>query len=173
MTLADFHLSKPLRGTVVALARVVCPPDLDDLGLTDPVVDHLELGLRAFPAHVRIAFVAGLAGVEVSSLPFHGRRFSRLAPAQAEAHFGRLWHAPVGAMRAFTQAARALLSFAYYEQPAVRAKLAYDPDSWIAKVKRERVERFGREIAEHERAVLAPDPLVQIRTREANHAKAG
>jgi len=174
MTLADFRLPSPLRRTTLALARVICPPDLEELGLGDAVVAHLELGLRAFPGHVRAAIVAGLAAVELSSLPFHGGRFSRLAPAQAQAHFDRLWHAHVGPLHAFVMAVRALLSFAYYEQPAVRAKLAYDPDTWIAEVKQRRLDQFGAEIARHEREIIAPDPLVQITIRrEVNHAKAG
>jgi hypothetical protein len=174
MTLADFSFPASLRRTVHALARVVCPPDLDALGIGDAVVDHLQLGLRAFPAHVRAGFVAGLAAAEVSSLPFHGRRFSRLAPAQADAHFTRLMHVRVGTLRAFAMAVRALLSFAYYEQPAVRAKLGYDPDAWVEEVKRRRLDHFGDELQRHERMVVAPDPLVRIRlARKVSDAKAG
>ncbi|MFN2562098.1 MAG: FAD-dependent oxidoreductase [Jatrophihabitans sp.] len=52
-----------------------------------------------------------------------------------------------------------LAVIAYYEQPAVRAEVGYEPDPWIAERAAEREARWSPEIAAHGRVVIEPAPL--------------
>src|SRR5205085_7214727 len=63
--LADFTLPKPLRRTLAPLARVVLTEEVETLGLTEAIIDHFELMLRALPVPFRVALCAGLGTFEV------------------------------------------------------------------------------------------------------------
>ena len=52
-------------------------------------------------------------------------------------------------------------------------QIGYLPDPWVEQVKGQRLERFGDVIAEHERMLLADDPLdIARREREQTPAEA-
>ena len=163
MTLSDARLSRGQRRCAAALAHVVCPDDLAELGIEAAVVDELELMLRAFPSLARFGLVTALIAIEwlaillPSSL---GRPFSHLPRALQERYFARLWSSPLGLVRQLVKTLKGLLTMGYYEHPAVKARLAWHPERWIAEVARERIARFGEEIAHHEALVTAPDPLI-------------
>jgi hypothetical protein len=169
MILADFHFPAALRGTVAQAARVVCPDDLDALGLVEEVVLRVEHGLRSYPIGVRTAFVAGLATLEASAVLRHGRRFSRLGGAEARAFYAAWWRSRVGPLRQLARTLKMTLALAYYDLPAVKARLEYHPDAWIAEAARRRLERYGIDIERHERELVAPDPLVPL-GRRRRHA---
>lgn len=157
----SFRLPRPVRRTLRALAPVVCGPEVERLGIGDEVVDGVERFCDALPAHVRAGAVAGALLFEAAPAlepRTLGRTFSRLDPASAEAVFARWW-AGHGPRKQVVKVLKMFLAFAYYEHPRVKERLTYDPDRWIAKVARERLERFAGEIERHEQAVLAPDPL--------------
>jgi hypothetical protein len=137
----------------------VCGPQV--AGIEDEVVDGVARFLGTLPSHVRAGALAGALLFEAApaARPRNlGRTFSRLDPAAAEAEFARWWEG-TGPQRFVVKTLKMLLAFACYEHPRIKQRLAYDPDGWIGKVARERVERFAREIERHELETLAPDPL--------------
>jgi hypothetical protein len=183
MILADFRLSPRLRRTAATLARVICPAhpaepaDRDDPGGLEPVVDGFEMQLRTLPGYLRSGMVAGMLAMELGPVaaPGFGRRFSRLSPAKARRWFEAWWRSPVGAMHKLAHGLKALLVFAYYEQPEVKRRLEFHPDRWIAEAARRRLESYGAEIESHERLVRARDPLLRPATlvgkaRKLRHA---
>ena len=169
MTIADFHVPKALRKTLAQVARVTCPPDLDELDLVEHVLDEAELQLRAFPAVFRVAMVAGIATLEVSSIVRYGRPFSRLSRPQAERWFHSFWASPMGPFRQLAKALKALFALGFYQAPAIRSRIEYHPDRWIAEKAKQRLEEFGLDIARHEEELLQPNPLLQI-GKKVRHA---
>jgi hypothetical protein len=166
MILADFEIPRPLRACVEQAARVICPDDLEPLGLLQNVVDHFEMSLRTLPVHVRLGFMAGLATLETGSVlypPARGRRFSQLSHDVARRWYKTWWKSPFSVFYQLAHAMKALISLAYYEQPAVRDRLGYQPDEWVAKVRQHRFQDFAEDIRRHEEELVAPDPLVQLR----------
>ena len=161
--LAAFSLPGPVRRTLRALAPVVLTEEVEELGIADEVVDGVELFLRSIPAPLRVGIVAGVVTFEQSARAASGsggRGFSRLARPAARAHFERWWGSRLGVLHQLARALKMFLTFSYYEHPAVRARIGYDPERWIAKVKDERARRFGDAARAHDELVLAPDPLV-------------
>src|SRR5262249_12860035 len=119
------------------------------------------------------ALVVGTTAFELSSLgapPWRARPFSLLPRPRREAQFQLWWESRLPPTRQLAKALKGLLAFAYYEQPAVRARLGYLPEGWIAAVKADRLVRFRDAIAEHERLVVAPNPLVPHAATEAPRA---
>jgi hypothetical protein len=160
--LADYALSGRLRRLLRSLVPVVCPPDVERLGLVDEVVDHCELTMRAFPAPVRSAFLLGLATYNVAALgwlPGRGRPASRLTGQSARAYFATWWESPIPLNRELAVVVKAIMALAYYEMPAVKAELGYQPDAWIEKVKTRRLAVYRGEITRHQQSLIAPDPL--------------
>ena len=173
-----FSLPAASRRTLRALAPVVLTDDVLERGLADATLDQLELMLGSFPRVVRGALLAGLAAFELGALaapPWRARPFSRLSRARQEEHFRRWWDSESPLPRQFAKAVKGVLAFAYYELPELRAEVAYRPEPWIAEIKARRLRVFAAEIAEHERVILAPDPLVPraaARRKEEHHGAA-
>jgi len=166
MILADFEIPRALRACVEQATRVICPDDLEPLGLLAPVVDHFEMSLRTLPVHVRLGFLAGLGTLEMGSLlypPARGRRFSALPLPLARRWYQTWWKSPLSVFYQLAHAMKALISLAYYEQPAVRDRLGYHPDEWVEKVRQHRYQAFAEDIRRHEAELIAPDPLVKLR----------
>jgi hypothetical protein len=176
MILADFHFPRRVRAVATQIARVVCPPEAEELGLIDAVVSHFEMNLRSFPPHMRTSMCAGMMALE-ASCAFRpktlGKAFSRLPPEEAREWFEAWWASPISLFHHLAKGVKALLAMSYWEQPAIKAKLQFHPDAWIAEVAKKRVEQWGVEIARHEQFVRAPDPLVispQTLVRRRRHA---
>jgi hypothetical protein len=172
MTMADFRLPKRLRATLAQLIRVTCPPDAERLGLVEDTIDTAELGLRAVPAHVRAALLAGVTTFELSSVARYGKGFSKLDRERASCWYTSWWHSPVQLFRTLAKSIKALVVFAYYEQPAIRKKMSFSPDSYITEVSARRLASYAEEIAAVEARVTAPDPLIPTSrlTRGMRHA---
>ncbi len=168
MIIADFHLPRRLRVTVAQVARVTCPPELDELGLVEHVVESVEHQLRSFPAGFRVAMVAGMTAFEASAVLRYGKPFSRLSREQAERWYALWWKSQAGAFRQLAKALKALIVLPFYQSPAMRDRLSYHPDRWIAEAARKRLERYGLDIQQHEEDLMAPNPLLQI--RKVRHA---
>jgi hypothetical protein len=161
-TLAEFTLPRRLRRAVAKLARVVLTKEVEELGITDEVVNGVELFMRAIPTPMRLGLVAGLHTFNQAARAVpssFGRSFASLSPEKAEAHYERWWTSRVPPVHELAKALRMFVVFSAYEHPAYKAKLDYDPDAWIAKVKTERVEKFAAEIQANEARMLEPDPL--------------
>jgi hypothetical protein len=158
--LADFQLSPTQRRALGGLARVSCPPDIDELGLVDAVVDHCELSLRSLPPLIRTGLVSMLAVYEHGARPVHGGRPASALPYdQAHRWFERWRKNRLLPLREWVKGAKGLLCMAYYEQPAVKQKIGYTPEAWIEKVKRKRLLVYADEIRRHEETLIKPDPL--------------
>jgi hypothetical protein len=136
------------------LAPVVLTDDVERLGLVDGVIREMERLLTAAPGPAGVALIAGLGTFNVGA-----RGFARMGPAEAEAYFETWWHSPIPLLNQFAKGVKALLCFGYYELPGVQAAIGYTPTEWIDKVKIERLERFGKEIAAFEAELLTRDPL--------------
>jgi len=157
MILADFHFSRRLRATAEKLVPAACPHD----SAATAVADQLERSLRSFPGHVRAALVAGLTTFELSAVLRYGRPFSRLDAEQARAWFRSWWDSPIPLCHELVKGIRAILAYAYYEQPAVKRRLEFHPDAWIAEVARRRLATYGDEIERHEADLLKPQTLTR------------
>ena len=175
MNLADYHFPKPLRQTVAQAARVICPSELEELGLVDYVVDYAELQLRAMPTGFRVALTAGLGALEVGSV-FHprtlGRRFSTLTVDEARAWYDSFYKSPIGAFSQLAHALKSLIALAFYDSAPMKRQLEYHPDQWIAEAARRRLAQWGADIARHEEMLRAPAPLLPTArlTRRVRHA---
>jgi hypothetical protein len=170
--LAEFRIPRALRPALRQMARVSLPPDAENPALMEPILEHFELSLRCLAKQTRALLLVGLAGLEAGALARHGRRFSRLDRARATAYFDWYWSSKVMALHYLVFAFKAYLSLAYYEQPAVRARIDYHPDAWIAESGKRRLERWAAEIDAHEKDLVAPDALIRAPSlaRRAKHA---
>lgn len=160
--LADYRHPKPVRRSLASLAAVVCPPEATELDLVGAIVDEVELSMRASPAGVRAALLAGIAGYELAAtlVPRHrGRPASRLSPELARRYFASWWHSPLPPQRQFARGVKGLLCLACYEMPAIKEQLGYTPEAWIETVKARRLAVFADAIRRREADILAPDPL--------------
>ena len=165
--LADFRLPRALRRTLAAMARVALTEEVERLGLTEAVVDHVELSLRSIPFHLRTGIVAGLSSFEVGAVAFpssFGRSFSRLPQAKQEAYFRSWWSSPLFLMRQFVKSVKGLIAMGFYEQRAVLDQLEYHPEQWIAEVAARRLRDYAGDIAAQDKMVLERDPLVPAST---------
>lgn len=151
-----------LKPTVRALARVILPEEMEVLGITEDVVDHVELTLDSFPRHYRAALLTGMGVFDATAMlypPAKGRPFRMLDKATAEAWFEAWWTSPIEVAQAFPKGIKALFALAYYEHPTIRERLAYHPDQWIAKVAKRRFDKWATADRDFEARNLAPDPL--------------
>ncbi len=151
-----------IRRVLASLVPVVCPPDARELGLTDAIVDHVELMMGALPGPFRHGLVLGITTYDVTAvgwLPGRGRRAHRLSPELAERWFARWEHGVTPIERELAKGVGQLLKLACYEQPAMQARIGYTPTAWIDQVKRRRLEVYGDDVRKAEAAVIVPDPL--------------
>ena len=143
--------------------------------MLDDIVTHVELSMRACPAGVRVALLAGLAGYELASMawPGHwGTRASRLSPARAESYFDAWYHSPLAPQHEFAKGVKSLLALACYEQPAMMEAIGYTPAAWIDKSIKYRLKTYSEAIAKREIDILAPDPLPNV-TPKRDRAQGG
>ena len=160
--LADYSHPEPIRLLLHSLARVICPARAQELDLMDDIVDHVELSMRASPAAVRAALLAGLSGYEVAAMayPAHlGKRASKLTFEHALAYFDSWFHSTLAPQHEFAKGIKGLIALACYEQPAMMADIGYTPQEWIDKSIRYRLQTYPEAIAKSQAAILAPDPL--------------
>ncbi|MFH1131129.1 MAG: hypothetical protein V1754_07325 [Pseudomonadota bacterium] len=160
--LSDFQLSTSLRNVLAKLAPIVCSEDVENLQLTEAVVDDTELFFRSLAPGARSAIVAGLVSFDLSAAlnPKNmGRRFARLNAERSLAHFESWWHSPIPLMQAFAKGIKGALNISFYENPVVKKHLKYNPEEWISQVKQARMNRWGDELQRYEKEQLKPDPL--------------
>jgi len=157
-----------MREALTQLCYVVFTDDIEELGIVDEVVDSTELFLRSISAPLRYALVAGALGFDLAAMALpasRGRRFSRLSRPRARAYFGHWYDSNLPGLHDLAKGLKGIITVPYYDHPAVRRQLGYDPDPWIDAVKRQRAERWGEEIRRHQELLVAPRPLRE----EAHH----
>lgn len=145
------------RAVLHSLVPVLCPPEA--LPLANDIVDHVGLTLGASPALMQQGFAAGALTYDLGALPRYGRRARALTGERAVAYFDSWEHGFTPVHVQFARALNQLVSLACYEQPAMMERVGYRPAPWIEEVTRKRLTVFADEIAERQRAILAPDPL--------------
>ena len=175
--LAEYAHSPRLRRLLRSLVPIVCPPEVERLGVVDAVVDHVALSMRAFPTPLRAALIAGLTTYDLSAAAWpraRGKTASRLPRHRAADWYAFWWRSPLLPQRELAKAVKALMAIAYYEQAAVQAELDYAPQAWIERVKVKRLEVHGDAIRRHDKALIDPDPLPSsLAARRAATREAG
>ncbi len=156
--LTDFRFRPGQRKVLATLARVVCPPELEPLGLADAVLEETELMVRALPAYLRLGLLAGLAMFD-QGFRFYpgsgGRRFAAAGNLEvADGYFTAWHHSPLTVQFQFAKAIKGLLCFSYYEQPSVLAAIDVHADRWIAQVTRQRLEKYAQDVRLADEEVL-------------------
>lgn len=172
-TLSDFRIPRLLRPALAQLLQVTCPPDLRELGLGPRAAEQAELFLRSLTLGIQVGFCGALTALELSALlrpSSRGRLFSQLPLELAEKHFDTWWRVH-GLPHAMAKALKATVVMGFYETREMRERLGYQPDSWIAKVAKRRMQSYAAEIERHERELFAADPLPSEReAAERNEA---
>jgi hypothetical protein len=159
-----FRLPGPARRVIESLVPVICPAEAVELGLIADISDHVELTLGALAPLFRAGFVAGLVTYDLSSaawLPARGRTAHKLSPALATRWFQRWLDSNNPAFHQLAFAMKQLISLAHYEQPAVQERMGYNPQAWIEKVTKKRLEVYSDDVSRHQASLFAPDPLVK------------
>jgi choline dehydrogenase-like flavoprotein len=162
MSLTNFELPVRDRRVLRALVPIVCGPDAARFDHIEQILRHVEATLASFGSGQRRAILVGLRAFEVLAIvrrPF-GRTFSRMPRGAASRYYHAWWSSRRALARSTARALKGLLVLGYYEQPAVRARLGYFPDPWIAQTAQRRFRLWSADIHLHERQLLAPDPLV-------------
>lgn len=129
------------------LVEVACPPD-DLAGVKAAVVDDLI-------AHVEILPPAARRGIgpvlrlfdQLARVRNGGRRFVRLDDARARAYLEHVLLDRTGPVALVVRLVKGLAALCYYEQPAVTARLGYDPASYVAQVTARRRATYGLDVA--------------------------
>ena len=135
------------REVLVQLVRATCPSDLDALGLTDDVVRAVEDALVYAPPLFSKALGLGLLALDAASVvDGGGTAFSRMPLDRARAYVEGTHLGPNVPRVAVIPQVRLLALMGYFEQTAVQERMGYDPAAWIAKVKKERLERHADDL---------------------------
>lgn len=154
----SFRIPARLRPTVERFARTVCPPALSERNLLPELMVLLEQHLGVLPPHARLGVLAGFATLDEAARLHpagRGRRFAHLDDAAADACFRTAARLRVSA--SIVKLIKGLVTFNYYEIPAVKAELGFHPDAYIARVARRRLDSYLGDIRKGDEAVLAPD----------------
>lgn len=167
------HLDARTRRLLGSLVALLCPPEVVP-DLVEAVVDDVELTMQAMPAEIRAALRAGLATYELGAIARWGRPASRLAPERA-ARWLDAWRHGLPVQRELIKAVRGLVCLAYYELPAVKQRMGYDPERWIEKVKRHRLATYQADIERHAASLFAREPLppLSLDENQPEHANPG
>jgi hypothetical protein len=175
--LADFRIPRALRRVLAPMVRIVLTDEVEKLGLTEAVIDHVELSMRSIPFHLRTGLIAGLTSFELGAAAFpssFGRTFSRLPAAKQAAYFKSWWQSPLFLMRQFVKSVKGLIAMGFYEQRVVLDRLEYHPEQWIAEVAARRLRDYADDIARQDQMVVERDPLVPASTltKKVRHEQA-
>ncbi len=141
------------------LLRASVDAELADDEVAGAVAD-LALLVDALPSAARRVLSTGVTMLDVGSVrPRFGNRRARNLDAESAKQYLAWWQTRPLALRRIALLARDLILMAYYEQPAVRARLRYLPDAWIAGVAKRRTDTWHDDIAAHQRLLITPRPL--------------
>lgn len=152
------HVRRVLR----ALVPVICPPEAIELGVEDDVVAHVGATMATIPEVLLRGLYLGLGVYDQGSRVFpaaRGKRASQLTGDAADAYFQSWLHGPTVIHRQLATRVMQMMALAYYEQPAVLARLGYTPGAWIDQVTRRRLQVYGDDVTRAAARITAPDPL--------------
>jgi choline dehydrogenase-like flavoprotein len=160
--------------TLEMLARAVCPPDdLDDAVLAGTLADT-ALMIDALAPPMRRGMRALITALELGAVrPRYGfRRFSNLTTDEAR-ELLRTIERDQPAVWFVVKLLRDLVLVSFYEQPAVRASVGYEPDAFIELRKAARAQRWAEEIERHQQLLVTPMPMPSARAGAGRARRAG
>lgn len=166
VNLADYTHPRVVRRTLEAFARIACPSEIEELGLVEAVVDHMELSMRTLPPMVRMGLVTGITSFENAARVWPGnwgQPFSKLPRDKAHKYF-LSWRTGMELQKQFIKGVKGLLCLGYYEMPAVKKQIDFQPEAWIDKVAKRRLKVHSEAIERHQDSLIAPDPLPPMST---------
>lgn len=141
------HFEGRARAVLVQLVRASCPSDVDELGLTEEIVRHVESTLAYAPILFSRALGVGLLALDAASvLDGGGTPLSRMPLERAREYVEASGHGPNVPRTAIVPQIRLLAMLGYFEHPKIHARMGYDPAAWIAHVKKERLERHADDV---------------------------
>jgi hypothetical protein len=144
-----WRLPAPVRRIAARLAVVVCPPGALEREPADGLLDEFEALLGVLPSGLRWSVLSGLLVFDQGARLHprgRGRRFTRLADADADAYVRAVFAIRHGGLGVALQRIKGLIVFCYYEQPQPKEQLGYRPDPYIAAVSRRRLVSYGAQI---------------------------
>lgn len=152
-----FSIPPRVRPAVERFATVVCPPALVSEGRLGDLMVEVEGYMNAMPTYLRGALVAAFAAFDQAARASghgRGRRFAALDDRSAEGYFLSWAHSRLAPRRNAAKLLKALVTFNYYELPAVKREIGFDPEPYVAEVSRRRLDRYRDEIEAGEAAVF-------------------
>jgi len=161
MTSAARHPAH-VRRTLRALVPVICPAEVEELGIADDVVEHVGATMGTVPPMLLRGLYLGLGVYDLGARvypPARGKRAHQLTGEVADGYFQSWLHGPTLIHRQLATRVMQMMVLGYYEQPAVHARLGYTPTAWIDEVTRRRLKVYGDDVARAAARVTAPDPL--------------
>jgi hypothetical protein len=129
--------------------------------VTSELLDEFESLLGALPASLRWLIPGWLVALDHGARLYpraRGRRFVRLADAEADAYIRAMLARRRSGLAQSLQRIKGLIIMCYYELPEVKEQLGYRPDAYIAEVSRRRLASYGAQIRAGEAAALGADP---------------
>lgn len=162
-------LAPGVKRGIEALIPVLCPPGWEEVTTRERLIDEIAIGIASMPSIARLGLGAGFRLYDATALAFHGRRARSLRGTAATRHWRR-WAGGHGLKAELAKGMRAVIVMAYFELPAVQARIGYTPDAWIAMVKARRLASYADDIARHEASIFERDPLPlpgEIEARDA------
>jgi hypothetical protein len=159
------------RRVVSSLVSVICPPDAIELGLRGEITAHVELSIAALSPPARHAMHAGMVVYDQSARlwpPARGRRAADLPEPLARQYFEMWWRSRVPPRKNFAMGLKALICLACYEMPAMKKRIGYTPEEWIARVKAARLSTHKLYLVKRERELLEREPLGPFKDKAAS-----
>ena len=160
--IAKYKISRSSRRILRAFIPIACPPQCEEMGLEEDVIDHLEESLNALPLAIQRGLMLGLGAFDASAalIPKHfGKRFHRLNRKDATAYFLAWKSSQNPIQHEFIKGLKGLLCLAHFDMPMVKARIDYHPDVWVEKVKKRRLIKYAAEIKKQRDSIFEPDPL--------------
>ena len=104
---------------VGAIVDVLIDESRPDLPPCDrrTVADYVRATLAAMPDHFRLGFRLLALAFDITALPAHGHRFSRLAPAERRAHLEAWRGSPLGFRRSMIAFYTTFACYGLYSLP--------------------------------------------------------
>jgi hypothetical protein len=128
---------------VERIADLTCTPAPE---VRPALLRDVGLHLACLPVPARRAIPPALWVFDRAARLRHGRRFTRLDDARADAYLRRVLYARGGPVATLVRLVKSVVVLCYYELPEVRESLGYRPDAYVAQVAARRIALYGNEI---------------------------
>ncbi len=165
--------SKRSGNILLAMAKAVCPVDIDVADRQQRTVDHLAKSIQSLPRAMQRAIAVALRGFEYSAVLSFGKRASQLEREALEQYADTWKNSTLAPKREFWRGVGGLAKLAYYELQDVQKELDYTPSAWVKDVAKKRLAVYQSAIEKQERRILSADPLPGIATSPQKNTRQG